>query len=56
MGSQMDRVRNEDRRGLAERENMEGSRVWMLYESMSREQLNEGNESMEGGVSRLWNI
>ena len=47
MGFQMDRVGTKDRRGLSEKENMEGSRVWILYESMSREQLNDGNGRMK---------
>lgn len=67
MGFQMDRVGTKDRRGLSEKENMEGSRVWILYESMSREQLNDGNGRMKVacpgcgisecvvvGVEQLW--
>lgn len=56
MGSQMYSMVNEDRRGLAEMENVEASSVCMLYVSTIREQLSDGNGKMEGCVPTLWNI
>lgn len=49
----MDRERNEERRGLAGREKVEGSTVWRFFASMSREQLSDGKKITECCMSRL---